>query len=103
MLTAHPRCFLSLSLAPHARSLALRVPPRVRSATYITARLGNRLSASATYRSSVRLMVGWNVLITALILGGSAWRMTALTWYHFLPAVVLAAGSFALNMSTLVY
>lgn len=61
-----------------------------------------RLSSSA-YRSSVRLLIGWNILITALIVGGSAWRMTELTWYHFLPAVGLAVGSFALNLSTLVY
>lgn len=62
-----------------------------------------RRFSSSTYKSSVRLLIGWNVLITALIVGGSAWRMTALTWYHFLPAVVLAVGSFALNISTLVY
>lgn len=30
-------------------------------------------------------------------------RMTELTWYHFVPAMALAIGSFILNMSTLVY
>lgn len=59
--------------------------------------------SSSSYKSSVRLLVGWNVIVTVLIVGGSVWRMTALTWYHFLPAVVLAVGSLALNLSTLVY
>lgn len=31
------------------------------------------------------------------------YRMTYLTWYHFVPAIVLALGSFYLNMSTLCY
>ncbi|CAM9337250.1 unnamed protein product [Ectocarpus fasciculatus] len=60
-------------------------------------------SSSSRYKSSVRLMVAWSILSTALIVGGCAWRMTMITWYHFVPAMAFAVGSFVLNMSTLVY
>ncbi|CAM9213979.1 unnamed protein product [Ectocarpus sp. 12 AP-2014] len=63
---------------------------------------GSRLT-SARYKSSVRLMVVWSFVSSALIFGGCVWRMTMLTWYHFVPAMAFAVGTFALNMSTLVY
>ncbi|CAM9227257.1 unnamed protein product, partial [Ectocarpus sp. 6 AP-2014] len=64
---------------------------------------GSAKKRNATYTAAVRLMIVWNLIITSLIVGGSAWRMTMLTWYHFLPAIAIASGSFVLNMSTLIY
>ncbi|CAM9131093.1 unnamed protein product [Ectocarpus sp. 12 AP-2014] len=60
-------------------------------------------SSSSQYKLSVRLMVAWSILSTVLIIGGCAWRMTTTTWYHFVPAMAFAVGSFILNMSTLVH
>ncbi|CAM9713813.1 unnamed protein product [Ectocarpus sp. 12 AP-2014] len=64
---------------------------------------GSAKKRNATYTAAVRLMIVWNLIITSLIVGGSAWRMTMLTWYHFLPAIAIASGSFVINMSTLIY
>ncbi|CAM9226801.1 unnamed protein product [Ectocarpus sp. 6 AP-2014] len=60
-------------------------------------------SSSSRYKSSVRLMVAWSILSTVLIIGGCAWRMTTMTWYHFVPSMAFAVGSFILNMSTLMH
>eukprot|EP00752_Nemacystus_decipiens_P002163 g2060.t1 len=87
----------------YAHMFAIKDSVMGRSAPWVPSGHGRSRLSSSTYKSSVRLLIGWNVLITALIVGGSAWRMTLLTWYHFLPAIGLAVGSFALNMSTLVY
>ncbi|CAM9197832.1 unnamed protein product, partial [Scytosiphon promiscuus] len=95
-------CHRTKIIQCYAHMFAIKDALIGRSAPWIPSGHGGRLSSSA-YISSVRLMVAWNVIATSLIVGGSVWRMTELTWYHFLPAVVLAVGSFVLNMSTLVY
>ncbi|CAN0266234.1 unnamed protein product [Ectocarpus fasciculatus] len=72
-------------------------------AAWLPSGSGSARWRNATYTAAVRVMVVWNVIITSLIVGGSAWRMTMLTWYHFVPAMAIASGSFVLNMSTLIY
>eukprot|EP00903_Cladosiphon_okamuranus_P011813 g11101.t1 len=71
------------------------------AATWVPSGGGASKSAKGAYESSVRVMVAWNVGSTALIVGGSIWRITDYHWYNFFPPIVLALCSCALQLSTL--
>ena len=58
-------------------------------------------SSSKAYDSSVKLMLGWTILVTILIVGGAGWRIVSFPWYHFVPTMVLAVFNMMMHISTL--
>eukprot|EP00903_Cladosiphon_okamuranus_P008151 g7850.t1 len=86
----------------YAHLYALKDSLLGQAAAWVPSGGGASRSSSKAYRSSVLLMVTWTTVSTAAIIGGSAWRiLEGYLWYHFVPAIALATGSFCLNMSSL--
>lgn len=48
----------------------------------------HRRKRNATYTAAVRLMIVWNLIITSLIVGGSAWRLVD---YRLCPLAIIPA------------
>ncbi|CAM9512815.1 unnamed protein product [Ectocarpus fasciculatus] len=71
------------------------------AAAWIPSGGGASRSSSKAYRSSVVLMVAWSTFTTTAIVGGSIWRMLDFPWYHYVPSIALAMGSFFLSISSL--
>ncbi|CAM9907274.1 unnamed protein product, partial [Ascophyllum nodosum] len=85
----------------YAHLYALKDRLMGRSAPWVPSGAGSSRGASRTFKSSMRLLVVWNVVTTILVVGGCVLRMTELTWYHFIPAMVITIGGFILSISTL--